>query len=154
MIIVLSIYSQYADKIFSGEKTIELRKDSMGLKSNDFILLYETIPERKIRGGFLVENIFHCHPSVMWKNNHPVLGIKKDDYLKYYENSQVSYGIRVKEVFLLDNPLNQDDLVSRRFTPPQGFVHWTWDAPKEIINIAKKYNLRDIPEGDQLCLFQ
>ena len=56
-ILLISIKPEYAEKIFSGHKTVELRRVRTRLKIGDIVLVYVSSPKKALIGSFEVENI-------------------------------------------------------------------------------------------------
>lgn len=57
MRVLLSINPQYADKIFSGEKIYEYRRNIFKNTDVKIVLVYATSPIKKIIGEFYIEKI-------------------------------------------------------------------------------------------------
>jgi predicted transcriptional regulator len=66
----LSIKRVYAERIFTGEKTIELRKRDIGIYPGMLILLYEVVPDSCIRGGFILHRTKCLPKDTMWQQYH------------------------------------------------------------------------------------
>lgn len=67
MNIILSIKPKWAEKIYSGEKTIEWRKNVPKEDFIDKVFLYETAPVFRITGCFTYDHYY----SLVFKNNPP-----------------------------------------------------------------------------------
>jgi predicted transcriptional regulator len=48
--VLMSIRPKYADLIFSGEKTHELRRKVPNVSSGDVIVVYSSSPEKRMKG--------------------------------------------------------------------------------------------------------
>jgi len=142
MIRVLPIFTKYADRIYSGEKKIELRRGTLGLNHYSVVLLYEVTPSQVIKGGILIDGGFQLKPKEMWKKYNPVLGISEQDFFKYFEGSPVACGYSIKESFLLKTPYTKEDLKRIDFVAPQGISTWTGETPPEVEKLKEQYNLR------------
>lgn len=99
--ILLSIHPKWADKIYSGEKTIEWRKsfpkDFISFQTK--VYLYETAPVKKITGVFFLESVLYLTTACFEKGlcqAHIENGcVPLEDLKKYKGNSGSLYGWRV-----------------------------------------------------------
>ena len=108
-IVLLPIMPQYAELIRAGSKTIEFRKRGF-LQDVSHVVLYETMPIKKITAFFSVEDIVTASPSSLWRRYRTVGGITKCDYDDYYEGSTLATGILIDTVDILDAPVSLSDL--------------------------------------------
>ncbi len=97
-VLVVSIKPEYANKIFSGEKTIELRKCVPNVQSGDTILIYVTAPVKAFKGIGKVKNIVEGTPTVIWNNYNKTSGINKQAFFDYYSNTNKAVGILLSEI--------------------------------------------------------
>ena len=56
-ILLISIKPKYAEQIFNGEKTVELRRVKTRLTTGDLVLVYVTSPKQALIGYFKVEKV-------------------------------------------------------------------------------------------------
>jgi predicted transcriptional regulator len=75
-ILLISIKPEYANKIFEGSKTVELRRVRPRLREDDIVIVYASCPEKALVGWFEVEDIIEEHPNKLWnkvenKGEHP-----------------------------------------------------------------------------------
>ncbi len=121
----LSIKPKYVEKIFNGEKTIELRKCKPNVKEGDFIIIYSTTPEKSVVGFGKIKNVIDIAPSSLWEKHSHVLGINKDDYDRYFRNCNRSIGIEIMSLCKFDLALSLVKIKAKYpgFTPPQTFKY-------------------------------
>ena len=119
--LVLSIKPQYACKIFSGEKLIELRKIRPSLQDGDKVFVYVSSPVMKMMGLFVVSDVISDSPYKLWKKVGSLSGISKNEFNNYYDGSKIGYGIKIKNVSLFRSPISLTNLKSLLpgFRPPQ-----------------------------------
>lgn len=133
-ILVISVKPEYARKILSGDKTVELRKSApQKVGVNDFLFLYVTSPVMELWGIYKIENIIKDTPQNLWEGYGSETGITKTEYTNYFINSKKAYGIQLKEVKSFYNlSIKLDDLkkVIPGFMPPQTYSY----INSEIIN--------------------
>ena len=124
---LISIKPVFAQKIIAGEKTIELRKSSMGLKPNDVVVVYSSAPEQQIAFWFRIGEIETLTTKEMWSRYRGRLGISQKDYDAYFEGSNTATGIHIDDLHKINPiPLAAIKSAVEGFVPPQGIV-WLRD---------------------------
>ena len=120
MKILMSIKTEYVDKIFNGIKLYELRKKT--LKENvDTIIVYSSGKAKKVIGEFKIEKIIKDSPDKIWDLGEEVLGIDKKSFYDYFKNSEYAYAIKVKDVIKYDIPKDLRDFGINK--APQSFCY-------------------------------
>ncbi|PZO12130.1 MAG: hypothetical protein DCF25_18175 [Leptolyngbya foveolarum] len=130
----LSIKRLYAERIISGEKTIELRKRPIGLTLGDLVLLYETFPDAVIRAGFIADKTVALSVPKMWRDYSSIMGVEKQFYDSYFENCEIAYGTLIHQSFCFrELPLNELRQRCPGFIPPQATINWreSWYVQSE-----------------------
>jgi len=94
---ILSIKPKYADKIISGEKKYELRKKPFK-HPVDTILVYVTMPVKRVIFKFEVGQILYDTPCNLWKAVGTLCGIERDDFFNYFKNVNYGVAIEIKQV--------------------------------------------------------
>lgn len=119
--VLISIFPLYSNLIFEGTKKIEFRKKNF---SSDIkkIVVYSTLPVGKIEGVWDYDGVEELTPAGLWKKYSKVGGIKKDKYDAYFSNSNIAYGIKVKDPVRFNNPVSIDEIGKK---PPQSYVYLT-----------------------------
>jgi len=121
MKLLLSTKPEYSEKIFSGEKKYEFRKQKPRL-AIDRIFIYECSPSKTIVGWFSVRRIHSGSPEEIWQRCRDFGGIKKDTYLTYCNGRKVIHAFEIDEVFKFDVPVDPFRILSS-FKPPQSFAY-------------------------------
>ena len=121
--LLLSIRPKYANKIFSGEKKVELRKVKPQLSQGDTVLIYVSSPVKELQGIFVVEGILEATPEQLWSQVKKIAGVSKQEFDDYYSGSKKGYGIFLKSPQTLGNPISLFDLrkLWKNFHPPQSY---------------------------------
>lgn len=116
----IAVKPEYAYKLISGEKDIELRKTKPHVQAGDYAIIYASAPAKVVLGYGKIKRIILCSPQEMWDNFSTRLGIKEQDYLMYYKNSNKSVGIEFEMIKTI-NPISLAELrrVDPNFHPPQ-----------------------------------
>ena len=110
--ILLSIKPEYASKIFSGEKTVELRRVRTRITINDIVFVYVSSPTKALVGLFEVENIIQKRIDLesnidnYWNLVHQKAGITSEDFYKYYQGASFFVGIFLRNPKKLDVSIN------------------------------------------------
>lgn len=118
MKILMSIKTEYANKIFDGIKLYELRKNP--LKENvDTIIVYSSGKVKKVVGEFKIEKIIKDTPDKIWDLGEEVLGIDKKSFYDYFKNSEYAYAIKVKDIIKYNLPKDLSDFGIKK--APQSF---------------------------------
>jgi predicted transcriptional regulator len=146
----LSIKHIYAERIVYGTKTIELRKRPIGMELGDLILLYETVPDSIIRGGFIADKTICLPVTTMWEQYSPVMGVEKEFYDSYFENCEIAYGTLVYQSFRFRSlSLEQIHKLCPGFVSPQATINWreNWHVQAEWVEALKRGRDKLMQEG-------
>lgn len=119
----ISVKPEFVEKIFNGQKAIELRKSVPGVENGDMVIIYSSSPIMAIIGTATIKEIISTTPTKMWSEHSTKLGIDKKRYLEYYNGKQVAVGIVLKGKEKLENPISLKEFRKKfsRFQPPQTF---------------------------------
>lgn len=133
-ILIISIKPQYAEKIFSGEKTIELRK-SKPLRSpeNGYMLIYVTSPIKEIWGICKIENIIKDNTEIFWEKFGNQTGVSLKEFNEYYNEKTKALGIKLKDIKKIPNQnlsLKKLKEIIPGFTPPQTYKYLSSELKK------------------------
>lgn len=104
MNMLMSIKPCYAEKILSGEKTIEFRKRKF--KPVDRIYIYETSPVKMVVGYFKYYDVLVKNPLLIWRDNWQRAGMHFKEFEKYYFNSDHAVAILIECVNIFDKPIS------------------------------------------------
>jgi len=121
--IFLSIKPEYAEKILTGEKSIELRRTLPNIDSGDIILLYATAPLKQVIGYCSVERILRGRPHSLWHKVRKHCAVEKHQFDTYFRGASTAIGIEVSNPHRLECKLNLADLKTRSpdFRAPQSY---------------------------------
>ncbi|HVN48127.1 MAG TPA: ASCH domain-containing protein [Bacteroidota bacterium] len=124
-IVLLSIKPKYAEKIFLGQKKIELRRICPKVKEGDYIIIYVSSPVKSLVGKIQVKKIISESPQKLWKRVSSEAGITKQIFDQYYEGASLGYGIYVSRPEKLPNPIHLNVLRKKvkGFRPPQNYYY-------------------------------
>ena len=137
----ISVKPEFANKIISNKKTIELRKLKPNVMIGDYIIIYASSPMKSVVAFGIIKNIIKTTPKIMWKNFSSSLGIDKQRFDNYYNGYQNAIGIELSEITTID-PVHLTDLknIDPQFHPPQLYRYIS-----NINNYKAMINLMQLP---------
>src|SRR2546426_12044630 len=117
---LLSIRPRFASAILSGEKRYEFRR-RIFIRPVKVIVVYATVPVRRIVAEFEVRAVISDDPKSLWKRTRQFAGIEKKVFFEYFRDSKVGYAIKIGEVRRYTIPYCPIEKIGIR--PPQSFVY-------------------------------
>lgn len=121
MKVLLSIKPQFVEKIISGEKTFEYRKQVFK-QDISTVVIYATKPVGKIVGEFKVKDILKDSPSNIWRKTKKNSGISKEFFMDYFNDRDSAYALEIQDFVKFDLEIDPKD-VFLKFTAPQSFMY-------------------------------
>lgn len=120
--LLLSLKPCYADLVFRGVKTAELRRRIPCIENRD-VFIYVSSPVRQLRGGFRVERVWRGSPEEIWKEVSEFARVEKQDFDAYYAGRTVAYALRIADVWEHEEPVRLEGLRDRLldFVVPQSW---------------------------------
>ena len=123
--VLLSIKPEYVELIFSGEKTVELRRVvPRSVLPNSDLIIYSTSPRKCIVGKARIERIERMPVARLWNEIRHCAGINRKSFFAYFEGKSHGYALFLTKVtqFTHSYPLSglRENL---KFTPPQSFMY-------------------------------
>jgi predicted transcriptional regulator len=113
--VLMSIRPEYAEAIFSGAKTFELRRRRPSFAPGSRVVVYSSSPDQRLLGTFEAGDIHEQNPSKLWKIVSQAAGISRKDFDAYFVGCEVGYAIQVRSPTRLDpKPL--------KIRPPQSYL--------------------------------
>ena len=122
----IAVKPEYANKLISGQKDIELRKMRPHVQQGDYVIIYASAPVKAVLGFGKVKSIIECSPEEMWAKHAVRLGIARKDFDSYYANHEKSIGIEfemIKPITFIG--LEELRKVNPNFHPPQIYRYVT-----------------------------
>ncbi len=132
--LLLSVRTEFAERIFDGEKTVELRRRRPSVARGDYLIIYVPTPQRCIAGVVLVERVIEARPFTLWRRVRTSCGISFTQFSEYFRGVDVGYGILLKRPARLSSPVPLD--VLRAIQPgfsPQGYRYLTREHVSDAI---------------------
>ncbi len=121
--LLLSIRPKYAEQIFNGEKTVELRRVKPKISNGDTVLVYVSSPTKALLGAFEVDKVIESSPEHLWSKVSSIAGVTEEEFVSYYNGTEKAYGIFIKKSWHLEAPLALSNLKEKweNFHPPQSY---------------------------------
>jgi predicted transcriptional regulator len=123
--LLLSVKPRFADEIFTGKKTVEIRRIRPRVRAGDLVFVYVSSPRCMLEGAFEVEALLEAEPSQLWKSVSRGAGLTRAEFDRYLANCKVAFGIVIRRQWKLDSPLNLAGMRRRRVEPPQSYRYLT-----------------------------
>ena len=129
--ILISLASRYAEKIFAGEKQVELRRRAMHVSPGAIVWIYVKLPVGSIVGRARVEAVHASSPASLWRRFGLVSGLSKVEFFAYFKGVTRVFALVLEGARRLKQALSLDSLrgVAEGFNPPQFFVRLTAEHP-------------------------
>jgi predicted transcriptional regulator/predicted nucleic acid-binding protein/GNAT superfamily N-acetyltransferase len=138
--LLLSIQPEFAHRIFTGTKKVELRRVRPKLEESDWVIVYVSTPVRAVVGAFQVDRIVEALPNRLWRIVRHEAGVTRKEFELYYAGASNACGIFFKKTMTLSHPVELAHL--RRlwagFHPPQSFRYLTEADVKRIESFSKQ----------------
>ena len=117
---LISIKPVYADAIFSGQKTVELRRRIPSLPLGTRLWVYATLPRGMVMGTAIVSAILRGTPSEIWAACGGQAGVDKETFDSYFDGAPEALGIALSDV-VERGPIAFSRLkeIKQNFHPPQ-----------------------------------
>lgn len=120
MKVLLSIKPEFVEKILTGEKKFEFRKNRFRKENITSVVIYSTMPVGMVVGEFEVITILQDTPELLWKKTNSHAGIDKSFFDEYYEEKILAYAIKIGKVKEYKRPLSLSEL-GENITAPQSY---------------------------------
>lgn len=120
MNLLISIKPEFVEKIMTGEKKYEFRKNIFR-KHVEKIYIYSTYPEKKIVGYFEFNGYIEDTPHNLWNNYSDVAGISKESFFDYFKEKDIGFAIKIDNLKIFNQPIDVSTLDD--FKAPQSFCY-------------------------------
>ncbi len=122
MKVLLSIKPEFAEKIFSGEKTFEFRKSVYKDRSVKTIVVYATQPIGRLVGEFDVADIVSASPEELWDMTREGAGISRQFFESYFDGRDCAFALQIENVVQYPVPVRPHEIIEN-FVPPQSYMY-------------------------------
>ncbi len=132
--LLLTIKSEFANMIFDGTKSVELRRRRPRVAPGDYLIIYVPAPFKRIAGVVMVKDVIEARIHTLWRKIRAQCGIPHRDFLSYFSGVSVGFGIRVMRPARLGSPVPLETL--RAIEPsfsPQGYKYLSREEITDVI---------------------
>ena len=139
--VLLSIKPKYVELIFSGLKTVELRRSWPVKEDIGVMIVYSSAPVQKLAGIVFIDRVEECDLERLWTiaDTHGG-GVTYDELKSYTAGKERVYGVMIHRAKTAEVPVDPKDLF-QDFTPPQSFLYL---KPEEYHRVIQAM----FPSGD------
>lgn len=122
--IIISIKPRFAENIFNGSKTVELRTRRPNIEPGTRIWIYATSPVAEICGFADLDKITSGTPLEIWRKLGSKTAISNAEFDAYFEGRDTAHALELTNVMKMKTriPLERIRELVRNFHPPQFFA--------------------------------
>lgn len=131
MKVLLSIKPNFVHEIAIGRKKFEYRK-RIFKQEVDSVIIYSSKPVGMIVGEFKVDDIIIKAPDDLWEETEEYSGITKEFFLTYFDGRNEAYAIKIKDLFMYEEPINPYKLFNN-FVAPQSYKYFD-ESQQALLN--------------------
>lgn len=133
--IIISIKPQYSSLIFSGAKTVELRKKIGSVfEPGRRIYIYTSSPVKMLSGEATIASIHADSPQKIKRMFLDQACISHSDFDIYFSNHTKAYAIHLIDVVEYEKKIPLLNLRKAGITPPQSYCYAEQRKISELIN--------------------
>jgi predicted transcriptional regulator len=132
--LLISIRPRFAELIFAGKKTVELRRTRPKVSPGDLVLVYVSSPAKQLQGAFEVKKMISAAPSTLWRKVGKNSGIARAEFLDYFRGKTQAHAVVIRRVWKLSGPIDLSTLRRQKggFRPPQSFHYISTSRPSPL----------------------
>lgn len=122
--LLLSIAPPHAERIFSGAKSVEIRRRFstkwVGAKG----VVYASSPEKRLRGEVSIADVVPGPPDMIWDTFSSEIGCSHDEFESYAKGSHEVFALVLNDVIAYAQPIplaQLEYLLQDQLMPPQSY---------------------------------
>jgi predicted transcriptional regulator len=119
--ILLSIKSEFAERILQGEKKYEFRRNIFRQSNVEKVLIYASSPVKRIIGEFEIDDILSLELDLLWTKTSYHAGVNKDFFDKYFYGKSIGNAIKIRNAKRYALPLELSFFNIKH--APQSFIY-------------------------------
>jgi predicted transcriptional regulator len=113
MAFLFSIKPEYCARIFSGQKTVELRRRlSARVATGSLMLIYETTPTKALTGLAVISSVKSMPVHSLWDVAECQGGIPRDAFFAYFDGLPDGFAIGLASATRFEIPVPLDELAA------------------------------------------
>ena len=143
--LLMSIKPKYAEKIYSGEKTVELRKTKpRKIHHGSPVFIYETSPVKSITGLFIVDYVYETQYCIENKIIEKA-AISEHQFARYYNQDDKIVAIHILNCTMIDKISLDKFREELNINAPQSYRYITEEQAEKLIDwelnhYSRRYN--------------
>lgn len=143
---LLSLKPRYAELVFLGLKTAELRRLVPSQVEGRNVYIYVSSPTRMLRGGFVVGEVWQGAPEDVWERVKDMASIDVETYNDYYEGRAKAFALRIVDAWEYQQPLSLSELRTefKGFVVPQSWRYLT-ETEEDLFTRMKRMAIPENP---------
>ncbi len=129
--LVISVAPRFAEKIVTGEKTVEIRRKFSRKWIGRRAVVYATSPQRHLMCDARIANVVAATPDEIWRSFSHAIGCTRGEFDAYVTRCEEIFALVPDDVapFAEPLPLSQlEFLVGKPLKPPQSYCAVTADT--------------------------
>jgi predicted transcriptional regulator len=123
--VLFSIKPRFAELIFGGTKSVELRRRCPKLVAGDLALIYASTPRKALVGAFEIGGVESGTPSSIWEKYGAKTGISRPEFDDYFDGRNKAHAIKIRKAWRLASAVELSNLrdIDANFRPPQSYLY-------------------------------
>jgi len=123
--LLMSVGAPHAERIFKGEKKVEIRRKFSRKWRGRQVVVYGTQPIGAFMGEVKISQVTAGSPSEIWERYSEDVGCSQEEFYKYVGDSSEVYALELSDVnpYIAPVALSQvSHLIQEDLRPPQSFL--------------------------------
>lgn len=123
--LLMPIKPKYAEMLFEGVKSVELRRIRPRVDQGDIVLLYVSSPTKAVVGAFEVENVIERPVEDLWPLVEGAAGLSRTEFDVYFNGASRGVAIFLSRIVRFYRPVFLTELQAHwpGFRPPQSYQY-------------------------------
>lgn len=131
--VLISIRSSFVEAIFSGKKTVELRRHAPNVVEGTPMVVYSSGRDRAIRGYAVIGQIIASDPSSLWELVGSETGLSRAEYDAYFAGAERAYAIPLGGISEAKQQVSLADMRAQHgLEPPQSWRYLGMESFERI----------------------
>lgn len=137
--LLLSLKPVYADLVFSGLKTAELRRRITKDVEGRDVFIYVSSPVQMLRGGFRVDKVWEDTPEAIWEQVKDLARLDEAAFASYYEGRSRAFALKIAYAWEYNRPLPLAKLRAKfiDFAVPQSWRYLTFQERRSFSRMRR-----------------
>ncbi|MFF1253691.1 hypothetical protein ACFVYC_14500 [Pseudarthrobacter sp. NPDC058329] len=131
--VLISIRSSFVEAIFSGEKTVELRRHAPKVAMGTPMVVYSSGRDMAIRGYAVIGQILASDPDSLWELVGQETGLSRAEYDAYFAGAERAYAIPLESISEGKQQVSLADMRAEHgLEPPQSWRYLGMESFERI----------------------